>query len=276
MALRATRGRSRRPRSCARSSRPACRDHAPARPRPQARAAAALGAGDRLARDAARGGGAGRLRTVRGLGPKFEASVLAALERMPAGRTERRRAPRAAAAARDRDRRGARRRAGERGGAGTEVQLAGSARRLADSVKDIDLVAVSEQPERRSPRALGELREIEQRRSRPAAAGATGAHPLRRRRGSAHRQAGAARQPAAALHRLGRAQRGAARSRGAARAARLRVRRARRRDRRDARPARARRRCTSCSASPTSSPSCARTAASSRRRVWTAAPGCPS
>ncbi len=48
----------------------------------------------------------------------------------------------------------------EAGGAGTQVQLAGSARRLADSVKDIDLVAVGEQPARLAA-LLGELPEIE-------------------------------------------------------------------------------------------------------------------
>jgi DNA polymerase (family 10) len=59
------------------------------------------------------------------------------------------------------------------GGPGTEVRLAGSARRLADSVKDIDLVAVGEQPERFAA-LLGELPEIE----RVLSGGAAGARAL--------------------------------------------------------------------------------------------------
>ena len=65
-----------------------------------------------------------RLRAVRGLGPKFEAEH---------ARGDRRAAPASGGAARcccrerDRDRRGARRRTGELGGAETHVQLAGSA-----------------------------------------------------------------------------------------------------------------------------------------------------
>jgi DNA polymerase (family 10) len=83
-----------------------------------------------------------RLRTVRGLGPKLEESVLAALAQ-GAGEHP---APRlllpkaieigeALAIA-----------LAEQGGAETRVQLAGSARRLTDSVKDIDLIAVTNRP----------------------------------------------------------------------------------------------------------------------------------
>ena len=80
------------------------------------------------------------------------------------------------------------------------------------------------------------------------------------------RRARSVRQPAPALHRLQGAQHGAARRRRPQGPARVRVRRARRRDRRDP-PVRDRgRRSTRCWASSTSSPSCARTAASSRRR----------
>jgi DNA polymerase (family 10) len=83
-----------------------------------------------------------RLRTVRGLGPKLEASVLESLEDMaaqPPGRPAPRiLLPRALEV-------------GEalvsslmeRAGADAQVQLAGSARRLADSVKDLDLVATT-------------------------------------------------------------------------------------------------------------------------------------
>jgi DNA polymerase (family X) len=83
-----------------------------------------------------------RIRTVRGLGPKLEEGVLAALaegagERAPA----RLLLPKAIAL-------GEELAAGltERGGAETHVQIAGSARRWADSVKDIDLIAVTRSP----------------------------------------------------------------------------------------------------------------------------------
>jgi DNA polymerase (family 10) len=97
-----------------------------------------------------------RLRTVRGLGPKFEQSVLAALE---AGAVERppprillSKATAIAEALID----GLR----ERGGEGTRVLLAGSARRQADSVKDLDLIATTARPAALA-RSLGELDEIE-------------------------------------------------------------------------------------------------------------------
>ncbi len=83
-----------------------------------------------------------RLRTVRGLGEKFETSVLEALERGVAERrTPRLLLPRAlelgeALAS------GLR----ERGGEDTQVLVAGSARRMADSVKDVDLIAVTRKP----------------------------------------------------------------------------------------------------------------------------------
>jgi DNA polymerase (family 10) len=112
---------------------------------------------------------AGRVRAVRGLGPKFEESVLASLQEMearPAGAGAARiLLPRAieigeALAA------GLR----ELAGADTHVQLAGSARRQADSVKDIDLVAASLHPAELAGR-LAELEEIE----RVASAGSAGA-----------------------------------------------------------------------------------------------------
>ena len=110
-----------------------------------------------------------RLRAVRGLGAKFEASVLASLEEMesqPDGRA----APRillaraveigeALAAGLQR-----------LGGAGTHVQLAGSARRLTDSVKDLDLVATTTCPSTLA-KSLGELEQIE----RVTSAGKAGA-----------------------------------------------------------------------------------------------------
>jgi DNA polymerase (family 10) len=101
-----------------------------------------------------------RLRTVRGLGAKFEESVLAALDRIAAEPPERASGrlllPRALEL-------GETLVAGllERGGAGTHVQVAGSARRMADSVKDIDLIAVTSKPTTLA-KSLARLPEIEQ------------------------------------------------------------------------------------------------------------------
>jgi DNA polymerase (family 10) len=100
-----------------------------------------------------------RLRTVRGLGAKFETSVLEALEKLgenPDVRaTPRLLLPKAlelgetlAAGLR------------EHGGGDSEVLIAGSARRMADSVKDIDLVAVTSKPVTLS-KSLATLAEIE-------------------------------------------------------------------------------------------------------------------
>jgi len=100
-----------------------------------------------------------KLRGIRGLGPKFETSVLAALETMeaqPSGHAP----PRvllataveigeALAAGLERI-----------GGPGTHVQLAGSARRQADSVKDLDLIATTSRPTTLA-KSLGKLEEIE-------------------------------------------------------------------------------------------------------------------
>jgi DNA polymerase (family X) len=100
-----------------------------------------------------------RLRTVRGLGPKLEERVLAALDEMPEGGTARA-APRmllpqalelGEALVKGLER---------RGGKGTHVRLAGSLRRQADSVKDLDLVAATTRPAALAKR-LAELEEIE-------------------------------------------------------------------------------------------------------------------
>jgi DNA polymerase (family 10) len=99
---------------------------------------------------------AGRLRGVRGLGTKFEQSVLASLERGVAERrAPRLLLPKALAL-------GQALADGliERGGAGTQVLVAGSARRLADSVKDLDLVAVTTKPTTLA-RSLAKLPEVE-------------------------------------------------------------------------------------------------------------------
>jgi DNA polymerase (family X) len=102
-----------------------------------------------------------RLRTVKGLGPKFEQSVLSSLEQaaaQPPDRSGRVLLPRAREV-------GDAIVAGLLGGGdgatnGLEVQLAGSIRRCADSVKDIDIVAVTADPQALVAR-LGGLEEIE-------------------------------------------------------------------------------------------------------------------
>ncbi len=102
-----------------------------------------------------------RLRTVRGLGPKLEASVLAALDEMdahPAGGAPRVLLPRAIEI-------GEALVAGlrELGGPGTHVQLAGSVRRQVDSVKDLDLIATTTRPTTPAGRSLiGSLAELEE------------------------------------------------------------------------------------------------------------------
>jgi DNA polymerase (family X) len=83
-----------------------------------------------------------RIRTVRGLGPKLEERVLEALEQGAGERVEPRLLLPKAIELGERLAAGL----GELGGEGTHVQVAGSARRCADSVKDIDLVAVSNRP----------------------------------------------------------------------------------------------------------------------------------
>jgi DNA polymerase (family X) len=100
-----------------------------------------------------------RLRTVKGLGAKFETSVLEALDRMAAEPPERAAGrlllPRAIEL-------GETLAAGllERAGADTHVQVAGSARRMADSVKDIDLIATTTRPTTLA-KSLARLPEIE-------------------------------------------------------------------------------------------------------------------
>lgn len=100
-----------------------------------------------------------RLRTVKGLGAKFEESVLAGLDAMdaqPDGHKPRLLLARAVeigealAIALERV-----------GGPETHVQLAGSARRQADSVKDIDLIATTTRPTTLA-KSLAKLEEIEQ------------------------------------------------------------------------------------------------------------------
>ncbi len=97
-----------------------------------------------------------RLRAVRGFGPRFETSVLAALESGVAERPSVRVLLPKAIEIGEALVAGLR----ERGPADAQVEIAGSARRAADSVKDIDLVATSAEPEALAA-ALGELEQIE-------------------------------------------------------------------------------------------------------------------
>ncbi len=100
-----------------------------------------------------------RLRTVRGLGPKLEESVLAALAEMDANpavvRTPRILLPRALEIGEEL-RAGLEALAGE----GAHVQLAGSIRRQADSTKDIDMIATTTRPTTLA-KSLAELEPIE-------------------------------------------------------------------------------------------------------------------
>ena len=99
-----------------------------------------------------------RLRDVRGLGPRFEQSVLRALEQGVAERAPARvLLPRALETAEALV-------AGliARGAPGTQVLVAGSARRQADSVKDLDLIATTTRPTAlaKSVRALEEIESV--------------------------------------------------------------------------------------------------------------------
>ena len=100
-----------------------------------------------------------RLRTVRGLGPKLEASVLAALDEMDA-HPERRRAPRILLPRAIEIGEALLAGLSTRAGAGVHIQLAGSVRRQADSIKDIDLIATTTRPTTLA-RSLARLEEIE-------------------------------------------------------------------------------------------------------------------
>lgn len=97
-----------------------------------------------------------RLRTVRGLGPRFEQQVLAALEAGIADRPPARLLLSKATVIAEAVAAGLR----EHADAGSDVRLAGSLRRQADSVKDIDLIATTRQPAKLA-KALAALAEIE-------------------------------------------------------------------------------------------------------------------
>jgi DNA polymerase (family X) len=114
----------------------------------------------------------GKLRGLKGLGPKFEASVIEALEQMPTGVASARGAKRLllpdalelgqalAEGLIERAAAGTGREASKQGGGETQVLVAGSARRMADSVKDVDLIAVTRKPVTLA-KSLASLAEIE-------------------------------------------------------------------------------------------------------------------
>jgi DNA polymerase (family X) len=103
---------------------------------------------------------AGRLRTVRGLGVKFETSVLEALARMPTDGSGPEPAQRLLLPAALELGQTLADGLSELSGSSTEVLVAGSARRMADSVKDIDLIAVTGKPVTLA-KTLAKLPEIE-------------------------------------------------------------------------------------------------------------------
>jgi DNA polymerase (family 10) len=103
-----------------------------------------------------------RLRTVRGLGPKFETAILEALERQSAAGEQEERGsggrillPRAIEVGDE-----ILAALGAAAGPGTHVQLAGSVRRQAESVKDLDLLATTSRPGELAE-ALAGLEQIE-------------------------------------------------------------------------------------------------------------------
>jgi DNA polymerase (family 10) len=100
-----------------------------------------------------------RLRTVRGVGPKLEASVLAALD-SPDAQPPPRTAPRILLPRAIEIGEALVTGLGELAGDGAHIQLSGSVRRQADSVKDIDIVATTTRPTTLA-KSLGRLAEIE-------------------------------------------------------------------------------------------------------------------
>ncbi len=102
-----------------------------------------------------------RVRDVRGLGPKFEQGVLDALERAAARPDERGSARLLLPRALELGEALAQALAQSSGGEGAVVHVAGSARRMADSVKDIDLIAVTNRPLALA-KSLAGLEQIEQ------------------------------------------------------------------------------------------------------------------
>ena len=165
-----------------------------------------------------------RIRTLKGFGPKAEESILAALKEVGAG------APRTRVVL-DRALSVAEPLVAElrRHPAAERVELAGSARRMTDSVKDLDIIATASDP---AGAVAGGRRARADRVGWDAERGRRAdAHPHGTRRRPEDRRTRSVRQPAPTLHRLQGAQHGPPRRRGAQGPPRLRVRGARRRDR---------------------------------------------
>ena len=236
------------------------RDDAPARLRREARAAAVRRARDRLARGAARrrrAPGAARAARLRREGRGEAARALAG------GPTTARPAPRVLLS---RALPIAEQVVGAlRAHPGADrVEVAGSLRRRADAVKDLDVIATAADPAALVADAHRAAGRRVRRSSR--ATPARGSHPRRAQGRPEGRRARPVRQRAPALHRLQGAQRRAARVGRPPRPARVGVRDPRRRRRARRCAARPRRRSTSGSGCRGSRPSCARAAASSRPR----------
>ena len=165
-----------------------------------------------------------KIRKLKGFGPKAEESILAALSQAGAGEPRQRVVLDRALAV------------GEQlleqlraHPAADRVELGGSARRMADSVKDLDIIATAADPLALAT-AASELDLIESSGTPTEAGVRMRTHTAPERR-SEDRRAGPVRQPAAALHRVQAAQHGAPRRGRPQGPARLRVRRARRRHR---------------------------------------------
>jgi DNA polymerase (family X) len=110
-----------------------------------------------------------RVRGVRGLGPKFEQAVLTAL----ADGASTRRSPRLLLPAALEAAEAIAKELASNGPEDASVEVAGSIRRVVDAVKDIDLVAVSSEPERLA-HAFGRSEQIETSSSSASAVGARG------------------------------------------------------------------------------------------------------
>ncbi len=163
-----------------------------------------------------------RIRSMKGLGPKAEENIAAQLEKLGAeGPAERVLlsdvlpiAEKLAADLRDHP-------------ASDAVAVAGSARRLAETCKDVDLIATAYEPK---ALATGAGRPSACRRVGQPGPGRSQDHDSERRLDRpADRRARGLRQPPPALHRVGRAQRRAPRARGEDGPLRLRARDHRRR-----------------------------------------------
>ncbi len=116
-----------------------------------------------------------QVRDVRGLGPKFEASVLEALERAQNHPDERGQTRLLLPQALELGETLARGLSEGKAGKGATVIVAGSARRMTDSVKDIDLIALTTRPVALA-KSLAKLAEIERVSSASAAGARARAH----------------------------------------------------------------------------------------------------